>query len=265
MNCRQNIALLYRCIVKELLIVCILVIFPFFLIYGQKPTNLTISNIDFNLYEDQVIINYDLTDTLDNCECYIEMEVYNSMNEPINAKTIKGDVNKLVEPGKDKFIIWEIKEDYPDFNDSIFITIIALKYDQTDLGKDLLLSTIYPGLTQYRENKKKSFLILGLTGYGLLCSSFLLEKMAMDDYNKYKNLEAASERDVYFNKALHKRKMSNSLLYSGLATWAINYGFVIYKHRTGNKKLLLDNHTALKVNFQYNYSPGMAFTYSINF
>ena len=59
--------------------------FAFFRCNGQEAPTLQISNIDFRLVEDNVIINYDITDSVPDGRYYIEMEVFNAEGKVIRC------------------------------------------------------------------------------------------------------------------------------------------------------------------------------------
>ena len=86
-----------------------------------------IENIQVDLQEDSIIINYVLDGQAGDQEEY-QVEVYSSHNdfsEPL--KLVSGDVGRNISPGLNKQIIWQAREEIDDFQGKLSFRLRGLK------------------------------------------------------------------------------------------------------------------------------------------
>src|SRR3989304_938067 len=172
-------------------------------LFCQPVTGAKIENIDFELLNNKLVVNYDITNYSKGEKFYVWLEIYNTYNHQIVPQTVTGDVNDVIEGGNNKSIIWDVIKDNPEFEDDIYIKVFAVKY--LSYEKLMLLSTLYPGLGNYKINDKKIYWTIGSVAYGSLVSSIILEQIARSNYDKYKIEFNTANRDLLLNKALTQR------------------------------------------------------------
>jgi hypothetical protein len=235
------------------------------LLWGQSSSSVEVTNVDFKLVENRIYIQYDLIDTVRSSKAYIELDIVNASGAKLNIKTVSGDVNRIVEPGNNKLIIWDIKKDYPEFKGNISVTVSAIQYIIPKLHKQLLHSTLLPGLGNYKVSNNKSWLIIGVVGYGLLGASITYEFLALKEYKLYEKATTTSKRNSFYNHAILYRETSNYLMISAAAVWTINYGLTYLNYRKSKNTYLNKVGEGLSLEIYPAISPALAISYSYRF
>lgn len=222
-------------------LVTLCLILQYFAVYGQSVTDAAIDNIDFELINNKLIINYDIKSLENNEKFYVWIEVYNTHDVQIIPNTLTGDVNRVIHSGSNKSIIWNLYKDMPEFNDEIYIRIYAIKY--TSVQKLLLLSAACPGLGNYMIDRDNYNWAISGAAFSALFTSLIIEEIAQNNYKNYKNAITPESRDNYMNKALQLRKISNTLLIASSAIWigSLSYTFLEKLNYDKNLKLLKYN------------------------
>jgi len=188
---------------------------------GQLSKNVLICNVDLVYKDDKVSIPYTINgQTTDNFVVWIEL--FNSKNERIDAKSISGDVNQVKGSGG-KQINWDIKADGVTLNDNIYAKVSAKKMVTASAKKAFLQSTIYPGWGDYQFKADKPHWIKGALGYGLVGASTAMYLKSNQSFNKYKSSGLPSSQDPSYSSAMKERQ--TSLIFAGAAVvvWAWDY------------------------------------------
>ncbi len=230
-----------------------------------NDTTQVVSNVDYEIINNNMVITYDLMDTISEHAYFVSIKIKNVKNETITAQTVKGDIYKMVRPGPNKMVIWEISKDYPEFYDSISVSVIASRYLEPPLYNKLIKATIFPGLSTFQETRNKSYLLLGAAGYGSMGLSLYYELKALNNYKLYLKSNNIAERNEYYTIANKKRRLSNYFLYSGIFLWATNYTIVILTHNRDDKKYMGKIKENLSVNFEIRENTYWLFSYTYQF
>ncbi len=223
-------------------------------ILSQPSTHARVENIDFELINNKLIINYDIVNFNKGDKFYVWIEIFNSKDHEIIPRYVTGDVNLVVAGGRNKNIIWNIFKDQPEFNDEIYVKVSAIKYFSYE--RLLLLSAIYPGLGNYKINKKKISWLIGGVAYGSLISSVIWEQIARTNYNNYKNELIPAERDELYDKAINRRNLSNALLIASSGIWIGRIGYTLWEKSKYDKNLKKPYHPRFVI--AYSTDPLMA-------
>jgi hypothetical protein len=209
-----------------------LVIFLFIYLgtpYSNGQSVASIQNVDFQLFENKLIITYDISNYKYSDKFNITPQIYKVSGEKINAKTISGDlINVLGGPAKK--IIWEIEKDNILLNDDIYVIIIGEKIEEVkpvlttaahsvNKGACFFKSLVFPGWGSSRLINKNIHLIKGFLGYGAAIGAIIFNIKANNAYDNYKNMTLYSDvRKEYYDE------MKKNNLYS--IVFASGAGFI---------------------------------------
>lgn len=226
----------------------------------------SIDSIQVSMQGDQVYILYNISNSSKNEKYIVELKAYNGLGDKLNTYSLYGDINKIIEGGTNKRIIWDIQKDYPEFNDSLIVELSAIKFFDYKTPNILLKSTIYPGWGIYEENGRKEFILMGAASYSLLLSSLITEMISKNNYQHYIKSMDKEERALFFDKANTFRNVSNNLLYAGIGFWVINYAFTIINHTLLKKQINLKLNSLHETGYnQLDKGNTFNLTYSIAF
>ena len=220
--------------------VFILLIFPQ-IIYCQR--NITITKPRIEIFEENLIINYDILNAKPSDFYKVWIEVTDSDGKKINAISVTGDVGQEIKGGTDKRIIWNMVSDKIYIDKEIIIEVkaelstklVELKEKEessknlTNISKtNMVLTSIpIPGLGQSLLKRGKPYWLAGVAGYGCLAGSVILNRMAASTYDEYKSSDVETDRISFFDEAVRKDKYSKCLAYSAIGIWAADLIWVI--------------------------------------
>ena len=206
--------------------IILLFLFQFFLylqVNGQFKSRISIEITDVKYNEGNLTVKYNILNSRSKDKIRVWINVFNSKNDTIFAKSWKGDVNKFISGGNDKLAVWNIKNDGIEILDSISVKVSASIQNGFYFDNPYVLSTIFPGWGDYQIKPRKPYWIYGAFAYSFIGSSIYLNSSSSKNYNKYLNAETITDKDNYYNKA----KMQNTLSYAFLGTagviWLIDY------------------------------------------
>ena len=187
-----------------------------------------VSNVDFNLVNEELEITYDIENSSPGELFQIKVNIINESGKPVNAKSFRGDFGDNIPGGLKKKIFWEISKDIVFLDDKIHVEIIAVNQNPklikpVSKGTALIFSTFYPGLGSSKITLKNYHLIKGAAAYGLLAASIIYKQKAHQSSNNYNNAMTASDRDKYFSANQDQKQLSNIFLYTSAAVWLIDY------------------------------------------
>jgi len=220
--------------------VFILLIFPQ-IIYCQR--NITITKPRIEIFEENLIINYDILNAKPSDFYKVWIEVNDVEGNKINAISVTGDVGMEVKGGTGKRIVWNVVSDKIYIDKEIIIEVRAekstkeiklketeeSKMNLTDISKaNMIITTVpLPGLGQSLLKRGKPYWLVGVAGYGFLAGSVVLNHMAASTYDDYNLSIVYDERMSLFDEAVQKDKYSKYLAYSAIGIWAADLIWVI--------------------------------------
>lgn len=250
----------------------VLISFYFAIFFCQTilcQTKAKITNVDFTIRDEKILVVYSITDPSPGEKFTIDLKFINDKNEIIIPKSVSGDVGekiKAVPAGK--VIIWDITKDQVEITGNLkaVVTIISSKSPKTRTPEpithyhgpsNVILSMMFPGFGGYfvDKNKTRSVLttisVIGLAAYGIT------QKLnANKYYSDYKASTNLTEIDNIYNKANsanHKYYITTRI---GAAIWIADIIWVTFKG-IYNKNKARNNPTAL-------YDDGLKINYSNN-
>lgn len=201
----------------------------------------TVSNVDFNLVNEELVIHYDIINSRSGELFKIGVKILTESGKSVSAKSFKGDIGENIAGGLHKTITWEISKDIAFLDDKINVEIEAANQNPRVIqpvskGKAILLSTLYPGLGSSRITLKGYHLIKGVVAYGALAGSFIYKKKATQSSLDYDKAATTAERDKYFSAHQDQKQMSNILMYTSAAVWLIDYVTILASENRSEKK-----------------------------
>ena len=218
----------------------VLLIFPHF-IYCQK--NIIITKPRIEIFEENLIINFDILNAKPSDFYRVWIEVTDSDGNKINTVSVTGDIGQEIKGGVDKRIVWNMVSDKIYIDKEINIEVKAEKstedvrlkekeertMNMSDISKTgmMLTSIPLPGLGQSLLKRGKPYWLIGITGYGCMAGSVVLNRMAASTYDDYKISEDYEERMTLYDEAIQKDKYSKYLAYSAIGIWAADLIWVI--------------------------------------
>ena len=116
----RRIYTVYKCFV--LLLIFLLCIN----LNAQFTSEAKITNTDFEIDGDKMIITYDIENYSANETFYINAQIFYETGEKINSKSFSGDVKGNITGGSNKTIIWDISQDIDILEGAIFVEITAI-------------------------------------------------------------------------------------------------------------------------------------------
>ncbi|MFC2137117.1 hypothetical protein ACFLTE_02975 [Bacteroidota bacterium] len=218
---------------------------------AQYGTNAQITNIDFQLINEKIIITYDLIYAKPNDLFDIEVNIYNSTGYRVEAQSVEGSFTD-VKRGKKKQIIWYISEDYNNFEDNIYVELTARHKNYKPINRvtrieALAKSTLYPGWGSANTTLKKSNYAKGVLGYGFVATSLFFNQLS-----RKQNSSSSYETEVY-------RGMSYAMLGAAGVIWIWDYGKVLFSPNI-SKNIKLDIEAC---NIQYNFIPLLSLKFNL--
>jgi hypothetical protein len=242
------------CLVKKIFIL----IFVFFSVQSkaQGTKKVEVKNVRLVYINDKLEINYDIAET---GKFYILVAFFNQAHVKLNAHTLYGDVDTIVLSGAAKKITWDIKRDYPLFNDNVYAEISAIALHDLDAKTTFLHSAIFPGYGSYQLTGSKVYLANGALFYGCITASLWFAYKSKSNYNSYKKSYISNERDAFYNKAENNRKISINLLYAGTGLFILNYGLTYLNFARSVKKYKALRNAKLSLNILNNGDPVLSY------
>ena len=227
-----------------------IIFFLFFLFLVEKCFSqgflITPPRLEFD--GNKLLISYGVVNSNQSDQFYVWVEMEKKNGEPIQAKALTGDVGENVKTGTNKQITWIPEKDNIFLNEEVFVVVKAEKYIKSfNKGSAMLMSTAMPGLGQTKISKGKPWWLTGVVAYGAIAGGLVVHSSYLKTYDSYQIEEDPAKRDDLFTQAQNQMNLSNVLIVSGAAIWAINVFWVAitpnkYKPLQ-NVKLSLDQST----------------------
>jgi hypothetical protein len=193
--------------------------------------------------ENKLVVKYELLKSKSSQKFRVSVELNYSNGNRIPIKSLSGDIGENISGGSFKQLIWDYNNDGIILQDEITIEVSAnLTGEEVGLSRVLLLSTIVPGMGLNRIEKKKSYWLLGIAGYGCLGTSWLMNKKANDSYDLYLANTLDNQNDKLLSKSQDQNKLSKTMAYTALGFWGINLVWTAIKAKNGKQKTIAMNH-----------------------
>ena len=151
------------------------------------------------------------------------LDVKDQKGEKLDAHSLLGDYNVIKNCFGPKHIMWDIAKDSIFLNENVTVQVKAevlprLFSKPVELG----LSGICPGWGLSRIHKGKPYWLLGLTGYGCVTASVILNRQASQNYRSYLDTEMKQESERLFDRAIRQDRLSETLAWAAAGIWAVN-------------------------------------------
>jgi hypothetical protein len=251
---------------RTTLLFCIAIFLCCQMIKGQ--TKATIENVDFQLANNMIIINYDIKGSSHLEVFKIDLKFVTNTNEVIIPVNLKGDVGAPVLGGTHRTIYWDIVADQIEISGTLRAIVTIMDSEFFYGGpSNALLSALVPGLGGYfvERNKIRSVLTTVSAG-GLIAYGIFQKNLSNNYYDDYKSGTDPSDISTNYdkaNKAQHSYYIATRV---GATIWIADIAWVAYqgfqnKKKAQNSKLLSKVGT-LGVGYMNN---GLVLKYSMNF
>jgi hypothetical protein len=230
--------------------------------HAQWSKKVEATNVRLAYVNEKVEITYDITGRK-NEKYYVSVSFFNQSHHKLIASVLYGDVGTIISSGAEKKIIWDIKKDYPSFNDNVNAEISVITIESLNTNRILLSSALFPGSGSTRLTGSKIYLVNGILYYGCLTGSLWLAYKSKSYYHSYKNSFDINKRNAFYDKAENNRKLSINLLYAGTGLFILNYGLTYLNITRSAKKYKGLRNAKLSLNFLNYGSPVLS--YNLNF
>lgn len=219
-------------IFRNISILLLLQFFFYIQAQGQFKSRISLEITDVKFNRSNLIVKFNINNSRQKDKIRVWINVFNSKNDTIFAKSWKGDVNKFISGGNDKVAIWNIKNDGFDIIDSVSIKVSASVQNSFYFDNPFILSTIFPGWGDYQIKSRKPYWIYGALAYSFVGTSIYLNNSAANNLYTYKNIKTnPSDKDIYFNKAKTQNILSYAFIGAAGVIWAIDYIGLIKRTR----------------------------------
>lgn len=187
----------------------------------------------------QLQIIYDIESDNKEDQFYVWVEMVKSNEEPIQMKSLSGDVGTNIKAGENKQINWIPENDAVFLDEEVFVEVKAEKYVKSfNKGGAMLMSALMPGLGQTKISNGKPWWLTGVAAYGAMTSGIVVYNSYLNTYDTYRLEENPSTRANLLAQSQQKKNISNVLIISSAALWAAN---ILWVAITPNKYQPLQN------------------------
>lgn len=194
-------------------------------------TKAKITDVDFQLEDRYIVINYNLTGAAPKEEMTIELKFITENNEVIIPRTVTLDIGTKIYANGKKSILWDIVTDAPVLSGNLkaIVTITSSRVIYSG-PSNAILSVLIPGLGGYfvDENKTRSVLTT-VSSIGLIAFGVVQKKQANKYYADYTASTTLSEMDDLYTKAndAHHKYLTATRIGAGI--WALDIIWVTFK------------------------------------
>ena len=209
---------------------------------AQVPVEMSKPSLEIR--NERLVISYDIlkSDPADRFRVWIE--ITDSENNPIEARTLTGHIGTDISGGRNKEIIWDYNADGISIDDEISVVVLAERLTrpvqeeaveppieppvkQVSTGVAVLQSAAFPGWGLSRIHKGKPHWIKGVAAYGCLAGSIILNQKAHTSYDQYLESFDVDESDALYNDAVQQDKLSKVLAYAAIGIWVADLVWVV--------------------------------------
>jgi hypothetical protein len=194
-----------------------------------------------------LIVKYNLLNSKDKDNVRVWIDVFNSKNDTIKAKSWEGDVKDIASGNGEKIAKWDIFKDGVDLVDSVNVKISATVENRFYLDDPLILSTLYPGWGDYKLKARKPYWIYGAIGYSCVGASLGMFYSTINNYNKYLDANTIGDKNKFHNNAKTSKVLCFTFVGVAGAVWAFDFISVLKRKkeikRIWEKKLPIKENT----------------------
>jgi hypothetical protein len=226
-----------------------------------------ISDVDFSLVNDQIVINYNITGSLPKEVMTISLKFITETNQEIIPKTTMGDIGPNIRGDGAKIIIWDIMKDQLEIS-GVLKANVTIDYSKILYSgpSNALLSILIPGLGGYFVDEHKVRAVFTtISTVGLMAYGLTQKKQADKYYKDYNESTVPSEiQDMYdkANTAQHNYYISTR---AGAAIWILDVVWVTFKgihNKKAAKSFSAYSNDGIKL---YYVNNGLQLGYSVSF
>jgi hypothetical protein len=247
-----------------------IIIFLIFIITfhtGYCQTRAKITEVDFHLEDNFIVVNYNLTGTLPKEQLTIQLMFINENNEYLNPKTVYNDVGaKIFGDGK-KEIRWDLDADKISITGNLKAIVSITSSKVLVRGpSNALLSAIVPGLGGYFVDKNKTrSIITTVSTVGLMIYGINQKTRATRYYKNYNASSVNADIQNLYSKANNAQNKYFITTRIGAGLWVADIIWVYFKGSRNKKEAETYNEAnggGLSINY---INKGFQFGYSMTF
>jgi hypothetical protein len=205
-----------------ILFLCLLTFNSF--IFSQFKSHIQVVLNETQYENGRLTVKYNLLNAKEHDHIRVWIDLFDSKNDTIKAKSWQGDVRRIVSGKEEKVATWDLFKDGVDLIDSIRIKISATLENRLYLDDPLILSTLYPGWGDYKLKPKKPYWIYGALGYSFLGASAGMHYNALKNIHNYQNEKISiPNRNSYYNNAVLSKNLSYAFIGMAGTIWMMDY------------------------------------------
>jgi hypothetical protein len=218
-----------------------ILLFAFFIINIQiKAQPVSIETTKLEIVDRKLEINYDFIKAKKNQRFDVWVDINNQKGNPINARTLAGDIGPNQTGGIAKKIVWDYNADGLVMDEDVEVFVnskVSTVTTAVSTGKCFTRSLIMPGMGLSAIEKNKPYWIIGVIGYVSLGTSIYLNSSYKSTYDKYLAETDPTDRKALYDKSISQKNMSKVFLYTAIGTWSISLIWTVAKASGYNKSL----------------------------
>jgi hypothetical protein len=233
-----------------------------------SQTKAKITDVDFQLEDRYLVVNYNITGALPKEQMTIQLKFINEKNEEIIPKTVTGDVGTKFYTDGMKAILWDIVADQVllsgNLKASVTITYSKIIYSGPS---NAFLSVLIPGLGGYFVDKHKARAVLTtISTVGLLAYGFTQKLQSDKSYKEYGASKVPADIQSSYDKANGAHKNYLNAVRIGAGLWAFDI-FCVTIRGIHNKKDAKSAYTSFSNDGLrlYHVNNGLQLGYSVSF
>jgi hypothetical protein len=252
-----------------------LLLFTLFICITLLAQETKVKNIDLEVVNNEVLINYDILNSMDSSEHRIDLIFVDDTYEIIKPQTVRGDIGNNIQTGRRKTIRWNIMNDMTAMPKQMKPKIFLDYHKQPTGGKgNAFLSLLIPGLGDYfvestSDIKFKPYLrtisTLGFMGLGYKAGKERkIVKLYSEDYPSTYDGRQTDERNQVvhgYNTDYWLFKHDQEIFYALGATlwlydiiWVYGKGIINEKHNNKIYAVTPNRFGGINFNFVYTFN-----------
>jgi hypothetical protein len=193
-----------------------------FIVYKSSGQDFQITQLKLEFYGNQLHITYNIDSKNLSDKFRITVEINRQNGEPVQPKSITGEIGGNIKSGNNKRIIWDLEKDAIYLDEDISVELKCEKLSKpVSKGSLILMSTVLPGLGQTKMSGKPWWLV-GVASYGALAGGFIFHKSYLNTYDSYKDEKDPFVRADLQDQAQKKLNISNTLFVTAASLWVAN-------------------------------------------
>ena len=214
--------------------------FGLFSVNGFGQTEAKISNIDFNLIGENIVITYDIVNYAPGEKFDIAIEIITESGKKLDARSLTGDVGMNITGGNGKTVTWDFKNDNIQITEAIYIEVNAESRlviekpkppGKKSMGGAFVKSLMFPGWGN-TSISGGPYWLFGFAGYGCVAGSVFYNMQSYQSLEDYKGSLNMDDRDQLYSDAESQNQLSTILMVGAAAIWVTDITILLVK---GNK------------------------------